>query len=159
MSLKMNVQRRPSPNPLDRNNYTFKSFGYVVAALFTVLPLTAAADAGLRIELNKLEQVDEACRAYLLFENGTENAFRSLKLDLVMFGQDGVITKRLAVEGGPLAKGKTSVKLFEISGLSCDSIARVLLNDVIDCQDVNGDIDDCVGAIATSSKNEVDFFK
>ncbi len=159
MSLKNTNQHRLSPGKAETHYFYLKTIGYMIAAVFAVLPFGVAAETGLRIELNKLEQVDGACRAYLLFENRTENAYRSLKLDLVMFGQDGVITKRLAVEGGPLSIGKTSVKLFEITGLSCESIARVLLNDVIDCQDLGGDIEGCVDAIATSSKNQVEFFK
>jgi len=35
-------------------------------------------------------QGGSACRAYLVLENGTESAFKTLKLDLVMFDTDGV---------------------------------------------------------------------
>jgi hypothetical protein len=126
----------------------------------TLLAGTATGADGLKIELNKLEEAEGACRAYLLFENRTESAFRSLKLDLVMFGQDGVITKRLAIEGGPLPKDKTSVKLFEISGLKCETIGRILLNDVINCQDSAGEeMDGCIEMVMTSSKNKVPLFK
>lgn len=120
----------------------------------------ATGGEGLTIELNKLEEADGACRAYLLFENKTASAFQSLKLDLVMFGLDGVITKRLAIEGGPLPQGKTSVKLFEISGLKCETIGRILLNDVINCQDSAGDqMDGCIEIVSTSSKHKVPLFK
>ena len=118
-----------------------------------------AAETGLNVELNKLEAVEGACRAYMLFENSSANAYSSLKLDLVLFGDDGVIIKRLAVEGAPLPQGKTSVKLFEISGLTCAEIGRVLLNDVISCRDDSGDRDDCVASITTSSRGTVTFFK
>lgn len=114
---------------------------------------------GLTVELNKLEEAENACRAYLVFENKSGSAFSSLKLDLVMFGADGIITRRLAVEGGPLPAGKTSVKLFEISGLACSGISRILLNDVISCRDDSGEHDDCVERVTTSTRNEVSFFK
>src|SRR3546814_153356 len=65
-----------------------------MALLFASWPVAAQDDAAqdlVRIELNKLENTDSgACRAYLLFENKTESAFAALKLDLVMFGPDGV---------------------------------------------------------------------
>lgn len=119
----------------------------------------SAAEGELGIELNKLEPAETACRAYLVFENRTANAYRSLKLDLVMFGTDGVIIKRLAVEGGPLAKDKTSVKLFEITDVTCEQIGRVLMNDVISCEDALGERQNCVDDVATSSRSAVSFFK
>ncbi len=122
-------------------------------------PTWAQEDSGLTVELNKLEEAQDACRAYLVFENKSPSAFASLKLDLVMFGADGIITRRLAVEGGPLPAGKTSVKLFEISALSCTGISRILLNDVISCRDDAGEHEDCVERVSTSSRNEVSFFK
>lgn len=119
----------------------------------------AAAQQGMKIELNKLESVAEACRAYLVFENNTGNAFVSLKLDLVMFDPNGVINKRLAVEGGPLPAGKTSVKLFDIKGVSCTDVDRVLLNDVLSCQGPAGDVDGCLDEIDTTSRHSALFFK
>lgn len=120
----------------------------------------ASSDSGeLLIELNKLEPMESACRAYLLFENGTSADFGSLKLDLVMFNPDGVINRRLAVEGGPLPAGKTSVKLFDIEGVACTSVDRVLLNGVLSCSDAQGDRSDCLALIETGSRSSADFFK
>lgn len=136
--------------------------GPILASLLTpalAQGQTAALDAALTVELNKLEEAENACRAYLVFENKSERTFSSFKLDLVMFGADGVITKRLAVEGAPLPAGKTSVKLFEIGDLSCASIGRILLNDVISCQDNQGDHDDCVERVSTATRSSVSFFK
>ncbi|MDH3639856.1 MAG: Tat pathway signal sequence domain protein [Gammaproteobacteria bacterium] len=136
--------------------------GRAAVAIAMVMPPTLARSqdvSGLTVELNKLEEAENACRAYLVFENQSVSTFSSLKLDLVMFGADGIITRRLAVEGGPLSAGKTSVKLFEISELACSGISRILLNDVISCRDDNGEHDDCVERVTTSSRNEVSFFK
>jgi hypothetical protein len=127
--------------------------------LSTLCQPVSAADGELGIELNKLEPAEAACRAYLVFENRTQTEYRSLKLDLVMFGNDGVIIKRLAVEGGPLAKDKTSVKLFEITDVTCDRIGRVLMNDVISCEDAMGARQNCADEVVTSSRSAVSFFK
>ena len=134
------------------------------SAVFLCLPLfawcpPALAQESLKIELNKLETVEGACRAYLLFENKSGSAFDSLKLDLVMFDPNGVINKRLAVEGAPLPVGKTSVKLFDIKDLACAEVDRILLNDVLSCRGPAGEIDDCLVDIDTTSRNSVLFFK
>ena len=124
-------------------------------------PAAAAVEAGrLGIELNKLEEVTGACRAYLVFENGTDSAFAALKLDLVMFGPNGVIAKRLAVDGAPVPAGKTVVKLFDIQGLGCADVARILINDVMSCRDAaGGERSDCITLIEPSSRSDVTIFK
>lgn len=118
---------------------------------------------GVRIELNKLEPLDSACRAYLLFENRMSEDFRSLKLDLVMFNPEGIINRRLAVEGGPLPAAKTSVKLFDIQGVTCDAVSRVLLNGVLGCSVVRDGTEqerqDCLQLIETASRSGTEFFK
>jgi len=135
--------------------------GLVAAALVLVAwaPPASAQEQKLRIELNKLEPIEADCRAYLLFENQTSLNFQSMKLDLVMFNPDGVINKRLAVEGAPLPPAKTSVKLFDIEGVACEVIDRMLLNGVLACADAEGERSGCLDLIDTSSRAGASFFK
>ncbi len=103
------------------------------------------------IELNKLETDGSDCQPYLVFENATEIDFGSLKLDLVMFDTDGIIARRVAVEGAPLPPGKMTVKVFDMPGLACVRIGRVLLNGLTQCADQAGERSDCLAYIKTSS--------
>lgn len=57
-----------------------------------------------------------------------------LRLDLILFGKDGVIPRRVALDLGPLPPHKTAVRLFDLHGQPCDGIARVLVNDVLACR-------------------------
>lgn len=120
-----------------------------------------AADAGakLSMELNKLETQDNACRTYLVFKNETDSSFKTLKLDLVVFGTDGVVAKRLAVEAAPLAADKTSLKVFDIGDVTCDKVGQLLLNDVTACADQDGEIDECIAKLDLKSRGDVDFTK
>lgn len=142
---------------MSRNHNGFQSavFGVILAAC--AWPVLAAESV--RVELNKLEPQDNACRAYLVFANQTEQSFTGLTLDLVMFDQDGIIAKRLAVNAAPLPADKTSVKLFDIEGLACTDIGRILINDALDCQNTSGTVEDCVTLIGPSSRSEVSFDK
>ena len=107
----------------------------------------------MRIELNRLEPVQgETCRVYLLAENASQDAYRSLRLDLFAFDLDGVIAKRVALEVGPLAPRKTGVKLFDFAGLPCERVSRVLLNDVIACEGAEGIRADCLALVGIGSK-------
>ncbi len=135
--------------------------GVLIGALILAAGLAgrASAEPAVRVDLNKLEPNAEACRAYLVLENGTERAFESLKLDLVMFGTDGVVAKRLAVETAPLPAGKTSLKVFDAPGIACDGIGRILLNDVMACADATGVREDCLQALRASATGAVPFIK
>lgn len=125
------------------------------------LPLAAAAqDAGaLRVELNKLEPQKGACRAYLVFENETGNAFSGLTLDLILFNGDGIIARRVAVNAAPLPAGKTSVKLFDMEGLTCDAIGRILINGVLACEDESGPRTNCAALIEPASRADASLIK
>jgi hypothetical protein len=127
------------------------AFAAALAAVLA-LPAPAAAEPGIAVELNKLEPRKDACRAYLVLKNGTGSAFQELKLDLVMFDADGVVGRRVAVQGAPLGAGKTSLKVFDIDGIPCPGIGRILLNDVMACRDASGPRDDCTGLVTTSSR-------
>jgi hypothetical protein len=132
----------------------------VLAAItLAATPVHAAPESGMRVELNKLEAVNGACRAYMVFANETGRAFDAFKLDLVMFDPAGVIAERLALAAGPLPAGKTSVKLFDVEGRSCGEIDRMLLNTVMTCTTPDGDSPDCTGLTRTASKADTAFFK
>ena len=116
-----------------------------------------AEETGVAIELNKLEQVEGACRAFLVIENDTGAGFEALALDLVVFDVDGVIAERLAVDLAPLAAGKTSVKAFDIAGLACADAGRFLMNTVLDCRNAGDAEDACTGPIVPRGRGGLDF--
>lgn len=110
----------------------------------------AQADATTTVELNKLEPAQDACRVYLTVRNDAA-AYDSLNLDLVLFGKDGVIARRLAAEIGPLRAQKRQVKLFDLPGIDCGAVGSVLVNDVLACQPEN-DPAACLGRLRVSSR-------
>lgn len=137
-----------------------RRIGMIVAAACLAAAGAATAQEGtIRIELNKLEMRGEACRAYLVFVNGTPQQFDRFKLDLVMFDKDGVIVDRIAADAGPIRPRKTSVKLFDLQRLSCSQLARILLNDVIDCGSGSSERTDCIRLVETASRTSVSLVK
>ncbi|MGL4968222.1 MAG: Tat pathway signal sequence domain protein [Inquilinus sp.] len=110
----------------------------------------ATGPNGVSLELNTLEPRGQNCAVNMVF--GTSDAYQSFKLDLVFFGTDGAIRKRLAVDAAPLRARKTSVKAFEVSGLACDAIGSVLVNDVLDCRTEAGAVADCIDRVETKSR-------
>lgn len=135
----------------------------VTVVLFIVLgagaPAAGAQSDELRIELNRLEKRAAGCRVHLVLENTSPRAYTSYRLDLVVFGADGVIARRLALETAPLRASKTMVKEFELIDLTCKQVGRILLNDVSQCEFVGGQSDDCIAATRVSSRGAVPFVK
>lgn len=131
----------------------------LAAALFTGPAQAQAGGETIAIELNKLEPQGAACRAYLVVKNEGEQAYESLRLDLVMFDKGGVVAKRLAVQAAPLPVGKTSLKVFDITDHACEDIGSILLNDVLECTPDAASAGGCLARIAVSARGEVKFLK
>ena len=109
----------------------------------------ASADKAVRIELNAAETVQNRCRLSFVIENKKDTAFENLKLDLVVFGRDGGIQRRLVTEMAPLRASKTIVKAFEIEG-ECAPVGSILVNDVTAC--TPGTPAACLDQIALESR-------
>lgn len=134
--------------------------GYLTA-LFLLAGLSplAAQDAlaqnasPLRVELNRLEAREGACRVWMVLNNGGAEALDPLRLDLVIFGKDGVVSRRLAVDAGPLPAARTVVRLFDLTGQGCDTVGSVLLNDILVCgsQEANAR-NACVARLVLASR-------
>src|SRR5258708_40007606 len=74
----------------------------LVVLQMLVPPWARAADDKLLLDLNSIENSENRCRMNFVIENKSELALDSLKLDLVVFGPDGGIMRRLITEMAPL---------------------------------------------------------
>lgn len=93
-----------------------------------------ATPAPIKLELNRLEAREAGgCRVWLVLNNAGTETLDPLRLDLVLFGRDGAVSRRLAVEVGPLPGGRTVVRLFDVAGQPCEGVGQILLNDVLAC--------------------------
>lgn len=122
---------------------------------------TAPADTApfLSVELNRLESVEGACRVYLVLKSDLPDDLTALQLDLVAFGADRVVAGRMAVDLAPLPGAKETVRLFDWPQIDCDTIGRILVNDVPACATEAGTLDRCVRRIETSQVGTVPLTK
>ncbi len=112
--------------------------------------------APIKLQLNKAETAGDACRITMLVDNSRGGAFKSYKVDLFAFDTDGVAQKRVAVELGPIPARKTTIKIFDFAGITCQKVSRVLLNDVLACEG-EGARDTCLERTETESKATIPF--
>ena len=123
-----------SRRPLAWDHLVARSTRWLAAALLALTPSAAwAQPAPLRLELNRLEARDGLCRVWMVANNPGPEALDPVRLDLVLFGHDGVAARRLAVDIGPLPVNRTVVRLFDVAAQPCDGIAQILMNDVLLC--------------------------
>jgi hypothetical protein len=111
-------------------------------------PSAFAAEGKFLIELNTIEAVENRCRLNFVIENKSDTALESMKLDLVVFGSDGGILRRLLTEMGPARPLKTIVRAFVID-IECGQIGSILVNEVTAC--APGNPDTCLDGLALSS--------
>jgi hypothetical protein len=137
-----------------------------MAALAALVCTTAArADAPIALELNKLEPITQGgpgCRVYFVVSNPDAKAIDQLQLDLILFGTDGVIARRLAFDLSPLPPKKTAVRLFDLTGLACDGIEHLLVNDVLACHRAGDETvtpPSCLERLSLSAKTKVPLMK
>ena len=121
-----------------------------LVVLQVLLPLCAfAADEKVLIELNSIESADNRCRLNFVVENKSRVAIESMKLDLVVFGTDGGILRRLVTDMGPVRAIKTVVRVFVFDD-ECRQMAAILVNDVAAC--TPGEPGACLDGLSLSSR-------
>ena len=119
----------------------------------------ARASEPITVELNRLQDLAPGCRMHLVIANPGDRRLDTFQLDLVLFGPDGVVVRRVALDASPLRAHKTSVYAFDVPDLACGGFGRVLLNDVAGCGAKGDPARDCVSAIAVSSRAGVELVK
>ena len=128
------------------------------AVLSVLAPLCVhAANETIQIELNTAEPAEKTCRVNFVVENKAATALDTLRLDIVVFGQDGGIKRRLIAEMGPVRPQKTTVKFYVVE-VECSTIGALLLNDVTACAPTAPAA--CLDTISLSSRvKEIRFYK
>jgi hypothetical protein len=114
-----------------------------------LVTIPARAGDAIHVELNAAESAAGKCRLSFVVENGSAIPVEALKLDLAIFGRDGVIKRRLLTEMAPVRAGKTVVRSFELEG-ECAGIGSVLVNDVSGCAPVS--LGDCLDRLSLASR-------
>jgi hypothetical protein len=122
----------------------------LVVALAIMPPGAAhALDSEIALELNSIEPADPRCRLNFVIQNKSNGPIESMKLDLVAFGTDGGILRRLVTEMAPLRPTKTVVRAFLVDA-PCSQLGAILVNDVTACAPAEPDA--CLDRLMPSSR-------
>ena len=107
------------------------------AAAPAVEPAAAAAPAAnfeaLSVELNALAPSQKGCMMTFVARNGMKAPLEKLSLELAMFNQKDVVDRITVLDFRELPVNKVRVRQFDMPGVTCDGITRIIVNDTPAC--------------------------
>ena len=117
-------------------------------------PATAPAFA---LELNAVQPADAGCRVTFLATNTLGDQLDRAAVELALFDTSGAIDRIVTLDFKNLSQGKTKVLQFELAGLQCDGLARVLVNDISACEGAITPPSICLDALETTTRLDIAF--
>ncbi len=113
---------------------------------------------GLTLELNTTATVEQSCRVTYVATNNLGTDLETMTLEMAVFDAEGTVTDtRILLDFGTMMAGKTKAIAFDLAETTCEDISRLLVNDVPECTATDGSEPDCLAALETSSRAEIDF--
>jgi hypothetical protein len=106
----------------------------------------------LSLELNRIDALDGACRLTFMAENRLGTDLEALGLETVLIATDGQVERLTLFEFGALPHGVPRVRQFDIPGLACEGLGRVLINGVAECDGA----ENCNDALDLESRTSVE---
>lgn len=116
-----------------------------------------AAPAGLSIEFNAVQPGDAGCRVTFLAVNGFDVTLDRASVETALFDKGGAIERIVTLDFKALAPGKTKVLQFELAGLDCANLGRVLINDISACEGDGLQPSACLAGLKVSARADIAF--
>lgn len=132
----------------------------ILSLMIGLSPLPARAqqaDAHLALDLNALQPSQGGCRLTFVVANHLPTPIDRAAFEMALFNKDGVVDRLSVLDFKGLPAGKTKVSRFDLSGVQCDAISRVLINDATACDGAGTAADTCMSTLRTTSKSGIQF--
>jgi len=101
----------------------------------TTAPVATAQEVTgrLSLDLNRIDPLEGTCRLTFVADNALGMDLDALSLETVLIDTSGQVERLTLFEFGALPNGVPRVRQFDIPGLSCERLGRVLINGVAEC--------------------------
>ena len=121
--------------------------------VLTALTLPAGAQSpGLSVELNAAEDVAGACRVSFLAVNSLGADLSALVFEAVLINRQGQVDRLAMLDFADLPQGRTRVRQFDLAGLACADLGRVILNAAGTCAGDGLGPDACMAGLSVISR-------
>ncbi len=114
-------------------------------------PASAQDKAGISVELNNAEAQEQGCRVSFLFRSGLPAKVDEMALEVVLFDAGGKVVEFLVLNVGSLPPGKSRVRQFDLRNRACETISRLLVNDVKSCRGAELTPESCLRLLTVTS--------
>jgi hypothetical protein len=94
----------------------------------------AAGEAGLEIELNKIEQTDAGCRLTFKSTNFLNVRLDSFSMEVYLLDPRGVALQSVQFSFGPIAASKARFAKFDLRDRTCAEIGGIFVNEFKSCK-------------------------
>ena len=135
----------------------------IVGVLFAgIIPCVSLAQSDTQssskiyLELNTLSDTEAACRLTFVAKNETNSPIDQAVFETVVFDSSGSVFTLSLFDFRDLPQGSTRVRQFDVSGIACSSIGRVLINGANTCTAEGADSTLCGNSLSLSSKIAVE---
>ena len=142
-------------------------FPLLAACMLATLTAPALAeDAGkdmgtvqpaLRLEFNAMEPSRAGCRLTFIATNDLGKSLDKAAFEMALFNGAGVVDRLTVLNFKDLPAGKTKVTRFDLPGVDCGKIGRVLVNGATACVGAGVDTKACIRDLKTKSRAKVGF--
>jgi hypothetical protein len=116
-----------------------------------------AAKPALSLELNAVQQSQKGCRLTFVVANRLGADLAKAAFEIALFDQAGVVDTLTVLDFKELPSEKTKVTRFDLPGLDCAKISRVLVNRATECDGQGIDPSACMRQLAPSTKSQIVF--
>jgi hypothetical protein len=117
----------------------------------------AAATPEITLELNGAEPSDKGCRLTFVVNNGLGAELTKAAYEIALFNEAGVVDRLTVLDFKELPAGKTKVTRFDLSGVDCAKISRILVNHATECVGEGVEPAACLRKLKTAAKTEIAF--
>lgn len=111
----------------------------------------------LELELNAVQPSDKGCRLTFVVANRLGSPLDEAAFEIVLFDKAGQVDRLTVLDFKDLPRDKTKVRQFDLAGVDCAALSRVLVNDATQCKGAGVAPADCIGKLATGTKTRLDF--
>ncbi|OIQ32744.1 MAG: hypothetical protein BM562_03005 [Alphaproteobacteria bacterium MedPE-SWcel] len=112
--------------------------------------------SGVQIELNALADQGGACRLSFLAQNARNTNIEEAVYETVLFDQTGGVMMLTLFDFRDLPAARPRVRQFDLPGIACADVGRVLINGASRCKSGGGDSLICEEGLVLSSRTDVE---
>jgi hypothetical protein len=116
---------------------------------------TTASPQRLNVELNSLTPSQKGCMMTFVAENGLSTDISKISFELAFFNEKNAVDRVTVLDFRDLPEGKKRVRQFDMPGVKCESVSRIIINDTPVCDGPAAG--ECKKALETKSQISVPF--